>query len=62
MLPYVADAWIDGSKTQVGYEVSFTRYFYKPVQMRTLDEIMKDIRAIEKETDGLLNEIVGDGK
>ncbi|OQZ02088.1 MAG: hypothetical protein B6D34_11915 [Candidatus Brocadia sp. UTAMX1] len=62
VLPYVADAWIDGSKTQVGYEVSFTRYFYKPVQMRTLDEIMKDIRAIEKETDGLLNEIVGDGK
>jgi len=62
VLPYVPDAWIDESKTQIGYEVSFTRYFYKPVQMRTLDEIMKDIRAIEKETDGLLNEIVGDGK
>ncbi|KKO18541.1 MAG: type I restriction-modification system subunit M [Candidatus Brocadia sp.] len=62
VLPYVPDAWIDGNKTQIGYEVSFTRYFYKPVQMRTLDEIMADIRAIEKETDGLLNEIVGDGK
>lgn len=62
VLPYVPDAWIDESKTQIGYEVSFTRYFYKPVQMRTLDEIMKDIRAIEKETDGLLNDIVGDGK
>ena len=62
VLPYVPDAWIDGSKTQIGYEVSFTRYFYKPVQMRTLDEIMKDIRAIEKETDGLLNDIVGNGK
>ena len=62
VLPYVPDAWIDESKTQIGYEVSLTRYFYKPVQMRTLDEIMKDIRAIEKETDGLLNEIVGDGK
>lgn len=62
VLPYVADAWIDESKTQIGYEISFTRYFYKPAQMRTLDEIMKDIRAIEKETDGLLNEIVGDGK
>lgn len=62
VLPYVPDAWIDESKTQIGYEVSFTRYFYKPVQMRTLDEIMKDIRAIEKETDGLLKEIVGDGK
>ncbi len=62
VLPYVPDAWIDESKTQIGYEVSFTRYFYKPAQMRTLEEIMKDIRAIEKETDGLLNEIVGDGK
>ena len=62
VLPYVPDAWIDESKTQIGYEVSFTRYFYKPVQMRTLEEIMADIRDIEKETDGLLNEIVGDGK
>lgn len=61
VLPYVPDAWIDESKTQIGYEISFTRYFYKPVQMRTLDEIMKDIRAIEKETDGLLNEIIGNG-
>lgn len=59
VLPYVPEAWIDASKTQIGYEVSFTRYFYKPVQMRTLDEIMQDIRALEKETDGLLNEIVG---
>jgi type I restriction enzyme M protein len=62
VLPYVPDAWIDESKTQIGYEISFTRYFYKPAQMRTLEEIMADIRAIEKETDGLLNEIVGDGK
>ncbi len=60
VLPYVADAWIEESKTQIGYEVSFTRYFYKPVQMRMLDEIMADIRDIEKETDGLLNEIVGE--
>ena len=60
VLPYVPDAWIDDSKTQIGYEISFTRYFYKPVQMRSLDEIMADIRAIEKETDGLLTEIVGE--
>ncbi|MCX8069807.1 MAG: hypothetical protein N2738_04825, partial [Thermodesulfovibrionales bacterium] len=59
VLPYVPDAWIDASKTQIGYEISFTRYFYKPTPMRTLDEIVADIRAIEKETDGLLNEIVG---
>jgi type I restriction enzyme M protein len=60
VLPYVADAWIDSSKTQIGYEVSFTKYFYKPVQMRTLEEIMVDIRAVEKETEGLLTEIVGE--
>lgn len=58
VLPYVPDAWFDESKTLIGYEISFTRYFYKPVQMRTLDEIMKDIKAIEKETDGLLEEII----
>lgn len=52
----------DESKTQVGYKVSFTRYFYKPLQMRTLEEIMSDIRAIERETDGLLNEVVGEAK
>ena len=62
VLPYVGDAWVDESKNQIGYEISFTRYFYKPAQMRTLEEIMADIRDIEKETDGLLNEIVGDGK
>lgn len=58
VLPYVPDAWIDKSKTQIGYEISFTRYFYKPVQMRTLEEITADILTIEKETDGLLNEIL----
>ncbi|HON56658.1 MAG TPA: N-6 DNA methylase, partial [bacterium] len=59
VLPYAPDAWIDETKTQVGYEISFTRYFYKPAQMRTLDEITADIKALEKETDGLLNEIIG---
>lgn len=43
----------------MGYELSFTKYFYKPVQLRTLAEITADIRAIEKETDGLLDEILG---
>lgn len=60
VLPYVTDAWIDESRTQIGYEISFTRYFYKPTQMRALDEIMADILAIEKETDGLLNDIIGE--
>jgi type I restriction enzyme M protein len=59
VLPYTPDAWVDGAKTQIGYEISFTRHFYKPVPMRTLAEIKADIFAIEKETEGLLGEIVG---
>lgn len=59
VLPYAPDAWIDNSKTQIGYEISFTKYFYKPVKLRSLDEIVADIKALEVETDGLLNEIIG---
>ena len=44
---------------RVGYEISFTRYFYKPQPMRTLEEIRADILELEKETEGLLEEIVG---
>jgi len=58
VLPYAPDAWIDETKTQIGYEISFTRYFYKPAVMRTLDEIIADIRKTEAETDGLLGEIL----
>lgn len=59
VLIFAPDAWIDGSKTQIGYEVSFTKYFYKPVALRSLDEIIADIKALEAETDGLLHEIIG---
>jgi type I restriction enzyme M protein len=60
-LPYAADAWYDAESVKVGYEISFTRYFYKPAPMRTLEEIRVDILAVEKETDGLLAEILGIG-
>ncbi len=59
VLPYAADAWYRSDAVKVGYEISFTRYFYKPKPMRTLQEIRADILALEKETEGLLNEIVG---
>jgi type I restriction enzyme M protein len=59
VLPYVPDAWIDESKTKIGYEISFTRNFYKPAPLRTLEEIKADIFALEKETEGLLEQIVG---
>jgi len=58
VLPYVAGAWIDESKTKIGYEISFTRYFYKPEPLRTLAEIRADIEALEQETDGLLAQIL----
>jgi type I restriction enzyme M protein len=60
VLPYTPDAWVDDSKTQIGYEISFTRHFYKPAPMRTLDEIKADIYALEQETEGLLEQIVGE--
>ena len=42
----------------IGYELSFTKYFYKPVQLRTLDEIMEEVNILESETDGLWAEIL----
>lgn len=59
VLPYAPDAWVDESKTQIGYEISFTRHFYKPTPMRTLEEIQADIRALEAESDNLIAEIAG---
>jgi type I restriction enzyme M protein len=57
--PHAPDAWIDAEATKVGYEVSFTRYFYKPPALRTLNEIRADILTLEAETEGLLGEIIG---
>ena len=61
VLPYAPDAWYDPASVKIGYEISFTRYFYKPQPMRTLEEIRADILAVERETEGLLAEIIGDG-
>ena len=57
--PYVPDAKIDEDSAIVGYELSFTKYFYKPVQLRDAADIIADIRAIEQSTDGLLASIIG---
>src|SRR2546422_189867 len=61
VLPHAPDAWIDESSIKTGYEISFTRYFYKPQPLRSLEEIRADILALEKETEGLLEEIIGTG-
>ena len=59
VLPYATDAWYQPDSVRIGYEISFTRYFYKPKPMRTLTEIRADILALEQESKGLLREIVG---
>ncbi len=58
VLPHVPDAWIDHSKTKMGYEINFTKYFYKYKPLRSLDEIRADILALEQETEGMIKEIL----
>ena len=60
VLPYAPDAWYVFESVKIGYEISFTRHFYKPQPMRDLEEIRADILALEQETEGLLVEIIGE--
>ena len=62
VLPYTPDAWLVEADTKIGYEVSFTRHFYQPPQLRTLAQISADILALERETEGLLHEITKGAK
>ena len=57
VLPYTPEAWLVEADTKIGYEVSFTRPFYQPPQLRALAQISADILALEQETEGLLYEI-----
>jgi type I restriction enzyme M protein len=59
VLPHAPDSWFVPETVKVGYEISFTRHFFKPQALRSLEEIRADILAAEKETEGLLAEIVG---
>ena len=58
VLPYAPDAWYVPSSVKTGYEISFTRYFHKPQPLRPLEDIRADILALERETEGLLAEIL----
>lgn len=58
VLPYTPDAYVNEAETKVGYELSFTKYFYRPTELRSLEEISADIRQIEQEMDGLLVSIL----
>ena len=59
VLPYAPSAWIVEPSIKIGYEIPFTGHFYKPDPMRSLEEIRADILEAEKETEGLLSEILG---
>lgn len=59
VLPYASDAWYDPASIKVGYEISFTREFYKPQPLRTLEEIRAEILALEAEAEGLIHDVVG---
>ena len=58
VIPHVPDAWMDRSKDKVGYEINFTKYFYQYKPLRSREEIKSDILALERETEGLLKEIL----
>ena len=58
VLPYAPDAWYAPDSVKIGYEISFTRHFYKPQPMRSLEDIRADIMKLERETEGLLAEII----
>ena len=59
VLTYAPDAYIDENKTAVGYEISFTKYFYRPVELRSVEDIIFDLRNLEEEASGMMAEIVG---
>ena len=61
VVPHVDEAWIDLSKTKVGYEISFNKYFYRHTPLRSLEEVSAEILALEQESEGLISEILNIG-
>jgi type I restriction enzyme M protein len=58
VLPHVPDAWVDEEKTGIGYEISFNKYFYQHQPLRPLEAVVAEIRQLETETEGLLEQIL----
>lgn len=58
VLTYANDAWLDEKKTQVGYEISFAKYFYRPTELRELDDIIAELDQLEKRADGMIGRIM----
>ena len=59
VLPYAYDAWYTPASVKTGYEINFNRHFYQPQPLRPLEDIRADILALERETDGLLSQVLG---
>ena len=57
--PHLPDSWIDRKKDKVGYEINFNRYFYQYTPLRSLEEIAEEMLALERKSEGLLNEVLG---
>ena len=55
--PHIPNSWMDRSKDKVGYEINFTKYFYKYKPLRSVEEILTDLHRLEQESDGLFNEL-----
>lgn len=60
VIPHVPDAWIDESKTKIGYEIPFTRHFYKFTPLRNSSEIMDEIKELEERISEKLSEVLGE--
>ena len=56
--PHLPDSWLDTSKDKVGYEINFNRYFYQYTPLRSLKEIADEMLALERKSEGLLNEVL----
>ena len=59
VLPYHPDAFVDESKIQIGYEINFTKHFYKSKQLESVESIVERIRELEKLSEGMMKEILG---
>ncbi len=57
--PHLPDSWVDRSKDKVGYEINFNRYFYQYTPLRSLKEIADEMLALERKSEGLLNDVLG---
>lgn len=59
VLPYAPDSFVPDTEGKIGYEISFNRYFYKPAPLRSIADIIADIRALDEGSDAILNAIIG---